>query len=51
MREQFYDSINLLMTRLNSFGPEYKEMKMSRNYEKMNYLRCLFYKKNKATKS
>ncbi len=42
MSEQFYDSINLFIMQLNSYGLEYKEIKMSRNYDKMNYFRCLF---------
>lgn len=49
--EQFYEFINLSITELNSFGRLYKSTNKSLNSLKMNSFLCLFYRKNKATKS
>lgn len=49
--EQFYEFINLSITELNSFGRLYKLTNKSLKSLKMNSFLCLFYRKNKATKS
>lgn len=49
--EQFYELMNFSITSLNCLGLLYKLMKICLNCLKMNSLRCLFYKKNRATKS